>query len=454
MASREVIGEDREFHITILGRLLEHLGTQMYKQRAVAIAELVANSWDAGAENVYIELPPVKDFDRFVSKLAVTDDGVGMNPDHIDEQYLVIGRNRRKAGENYAGDRPVMGRKGIGKLAGFGIASEMTVLTWRDERATEFTLNINDLKKDAGIVGEVPIAGTVGTIPDSFGHRTGTKIILRTLKHKTPLDPHKLQIALARRFSRRTRGGMKIFVNGELVGDPQIELEERHPKENYESATLSDGSEITYYYGFAKETIKERELRGFTIYARGKTAQAPPFFFDAEATAWGQHGTKYLTGEVNADFLDDGIDDESDLIATDRQQIDWEDDRTHPLNDWGRSLTNKILRERSTRKGKEMEKEILAVADFSARINRLDPPSQKQIRALLRTVGESEPDPERKHSLADSLVKAFEYRHFHDVVQEIESVSDNPEGLQQLLTQLYQWKVLESRAILEVVRVV
>jgi len=52
MASNGTV--DRIFHITVLGRTLEHLGTQMYKRRDVAIAELVANCWDAGAENVAI----------------------------------------------------------------------------------------------------------------------------------------------------------------------------------------------------------------------------------------------------------------------------------------------------------------------------------------------------------------------------------------------------------------
>src|SRR5689334_15608636 len=36
----------RTFTITVLGRLLELLGLQMYKRRDIALAELVANCWD------------------------------------------------------------------------------------------------------------------------------------------------------------------------------------------------------------------------------------------------------------------------------------------------------------------------------------------------------------------------------------------------------------------------
>jgi len=36
------------FEMVILGRMVEHLGSMMYKHRAPSIAELVANCWDAG----------------------------------------------------------------------------------------------------------------------------------------------------------------------------------------------------------------------------------------------------------------------------------------------------------------------------------------------------------------------------------------------------------------------
>lgn len=116
--------EARRFYIKVLGRLLEHLGVQMYKRRTIAIAELVANCWDAGAENVYIDVPESVSYEPEQSTITITDDGVGMSPDQVDGEYLVVGRNRRFDGDDYVNGRPVMGRKGIGKLAGFGIATQ------------------------------------------------------------------------------------------------------------------------------------------------------------------------------------------------------------------------------------------------------------------------------------------------------------------------------------------
>lgn len=128
--------EKPAFTIQILGRTLEHLGVQMYKQRTTAIAELVANAWDAGSNNVSITVPESDDYDRKSSKIIIEDDGNGMNTTEIQSSYLVVGRNRRTEGSNEVAGRPVMGRKGIGKLAGFGIAEQMFISTKKEEKIT------------------------------------------------------------------------------------------------------------------------------------------------------------------------------------------------------------------------------------------------------------------------------------------------------------------------------
>ena len=116
---------------------------------------------------------------------------------------------------------------------------------------------------------------------------------------------------------------MKIFVNDVEVPEPSVDLEFRFPQdEDFEEEKLTDGNVIRYYYGFAETPLRHSDMQGFAVYARGKTAQAPPFFFNVENTASGQHGTKYLSGVIEADFLDWGTDDD-DLISTDRQEIDW-----------------------------------------------------------------------------------------------------------------------------------
>lgn len=163
-----------ELHLKVLGRTLEHLGVQTYKRRDTAIAELVANCWDAGADRVEITVPDSSDYDRQASEIVIRDDGCGMDESEVQDAYLVVGRDRRKAGAGALKSRKVMGRQGIGKLAGFGIASSMHVRTWRGGTETRFALKIDDPTKPDDEVGDVVIDGTTGNAPVSLGpHGTG-----------------------------------------------------------------------------------------------------------------------------------------------------------------------------------------------------------------------------------------------------------------------------------------
>lgn len=440
-----------ELRIAILGRTLEHLGVQMYKRREAAIAELVANAWDAGARTVRIRIDGDSDYDKSSSAIVVEDDGCGMTFESVRDHYLLVGRNRRERGEREFGNRPVMGRKGIGKLAGFGLAQKMVVESWREASGLSFELDSAALKTAPGQSSQHPIPWK--WLPD-IPEGSGTRVTLSQLKHTSALDPDALAKSLARRFTRRVTGQMAILVNGQVLPDPTPELQKRLPEDPgaVETHTLQSGAKISYWYGFTSSTIRDRELRGFTIQVNGKTAQAPPFFFDVEGTASGQHATRYVIGEIEADFLDDGTDDESDIISTDRQELDWDNPATSEFKQWGESLARRVLRECTDFRGSRLRDWILQDEDLRRRIAALDEPSQTQVERFLRLLGPAVDENERARDLASSLVRAFEYRHFHDVLDDLENASDDPERLRDFLEKLQNWRVLEGRAILEVIK--
>ena len=120
LMDQETVGPaDRKLYLEFHGRVIEHLGIQMYQSPVNAIAELVANAWDADATSVEIELPEsVADPS---ATFVIGDNGIGMDFDECQNLFLAVGRNRRgdEAEEKTADGRPVLGRKGIGKFAGF-----------------------------------------------------------------------------------------------------------------------------------------------------------------------------------------------------------------------------------------------------------------------------------------------------------------------------------------------
>ena len=118
-----------EASFSVSPRILDHLGIAAYNSLRKCLAELAANSYDADATRVLISLPDAIGDSAFID---MEDNGSGMSEKDVRESYLFIGRDRRKDGDRTKAGRLVIGSKGIGKLAGFGVAARMEITAWKD----------------------------------------------------------------------------------------------------------------------------------------------------------------------------------------------------------------------------------------------------------------------------------------------------------------------------------
>lgn len=462
-------GEELLFGMAVLGRTLEHLGVQMYKQRPAAIAELVMNAWDAGASRVDIFLPKKGEYDRTQSTITIRDDGLGMAEPQVRDEYLVVGRNRRLGSDGQAtGDvtpvsggspRQAAGRKGIGKLAAFGVASKMSVTTWRDGHVIEFALDAEAFARDDQTVTSLAIPGTRRPLAENWAHGPhGTQIVLRDLRHSSELEHNALSESLARRFAREVRNDMEITVNGQRIDGPTHVVD---AEQDDQEVVLADGERLVFRYRITNTPIRSVEQRGFAVYARGKVAQSGGFHFGAEGGT-GQHYYQYYTGDIIADFIDAGTDSQSDIISTDRQEIDWDSERVRALHDWGRSQVIDIVAQIADLRKAAVTKFVLHdVEEFRERIEALETPSRNSIKRVLGSLGglslpeDATDDDKREHptyELANQLIRAYEFKNFHDVTKELEAAADDPPRLVSLLEKLRDWKTLESRALLELIK--
>ena len=110
-----------EYRIQLDRHVLRQLGSQLYGDTPSVIAELVANSYDADAKNVWITVDTEK------NTLTVEDDGKGMTASDINNSFLNIGYDKRERNNTTALGRKIMGRKGIGKLAAFSLTNRVIV---------------------------------------------------------------------------------------------------------------------------------------------------------------------------------------------------------------------------------------------------------------------------------------------------------------------------------------
>ena len=173
---------------------IEHLGVKMYSVLPNAIAELIANAYDAEAKVVNVVLKE----DEGEKSISVIDDGVGMTFQEINNNFLRIGRKRRKEdnGMSPNGIRKVTGRKGLGKLAFFGIGDTINIETKKDGKCVKFTLKWDDL-----INSKTPEYEPHFDISDCAREETGTMIELKDLKRKSAFDKQGLAISLSKLFN-------------------------------------------------------------------------------------------------------------------------------------------------------------------------------------------------------------------------------------------------------------
>lgn len=113
-------------------RALDMLGRQQIAGIPTALSELFKNAHDAYSDNVEV------DYIRKKNLLILRDDGLGMTRDEFEERWLTIGTDSKLNDEDSISMpdvdsakrvRPIMGEKGIGRLAIASIGPQVLVIT-------------------------------------------------------------------------------------------------------------------------------------------------------------------------------------------------------------------------------------------------------------------------------------------------------------------------------------
>ena len=354
------------YYLRISRLTVDKLGVKLYDKVSAAVAEVIANAYDADATVVDIQLPLGTELATKAAatgdpvdkgfEILVRDNGHGMTPDEARAFYLEVGRDRRshveQGGHSRGLHRPVMGRKGIGKLAPFGICQLIEVISsggpaipGKGHLVAHFFLDYATILEDTD--EKVPLEK--GKLDGTFSPTTGTEIRLTRFLPKRVPDATTFQRQLATRFALADPA-FTINLHNTKVAPPK-----KYTVKHFKVAVVNktridvknepvklDGETlpVTGWLALAKQAYKNEEGAGVRIYARGKLV-ATTRDFDQPAGFTGEFTMRsYLVGEVHADWLDD--DAGEDLIRTDRQSILWDSDRGQALRAWGADLIKRI----------------------------------------------------------------------------------------------------------------
>ena len=404
---------------------IQHLGIRMYSSLPTAIAELVANAYDACSPEVHIKL-----YDNDEKKIVVEDTGIGMTFEEINSHFLRIGRNRREEeGKETPCGRIATGKKGLGKLAFFGIGDTIAITTKKDGEKITFTLDWNDLIGTPSGEDYKPKHEDENCGKDEHG----TMITLRNLKRKTKFSVEPLADSLAKLFNFPDEH-FKVIIY--LNEKKEIEIENKSKYANIESEfewKFPDFSEeITLEYE-NKSEIKGKiittekplkpGMRGITLFANGRMINLPEFF----GSSISSHFFSYVTGWLDVNFVDNW---DEDVISTNRQSVNWENEKTAELKEFIRKCLAQIQNEwrekRKEKRTKEINKKIqINLGDW---YEKLPFEVRGKVENIITKVIEESELPQRKQSEVvktfHDLIPEYPYYHWRHLHLEIHKVSE------------------------------
>ena len=436
--------------------VITHLGIQMYSTLPPVIAELVSNSYDAESEEVNIFLNDGGD----EKSIVIEDNGHGMSFEEINDKFLVIGRNRRKeekSEKSKNGKRDVIGKKGIGKLAFFGIASIVEITTIQDYKKTTFLLNWDEMQAQKG--DNKVYQPQILDNRKEVSQESGTIIKLKGIKRRTGFSADDLAYSLSTYFQVFNEEDFRCFIyhnDIEKKNPLKVTNELRYkgleslvewnsPWDELNLNTDEDNKSVNYLdkitgklIATKDETVPER-MRGIALFSRGKLVNKYSFY-KLSATSFGY---SYITGWLNVDFIEDFP---KDAISTVRDSLNWELDETKRLEETLQIMIKKFYNFQKSKREidkKEKIKKDLGI-DLDAWYQTLPKYERELAQKIMKQIINAEGlEREKAHNLIKFVQDSYQFESFKELASDIgEGDFKEPEKLIQLMK---EWQLIEAR---------
>ncbi|MCQ3815118.1 MAG: ATP-binding protein [Acidimicrobiia bacterium] len=474
-------------------RVLDHLGLNLYSNTPAVISEAIANAWDADATQVVVTL------DHEANTITVADNGHGMNLKDINSRYLMVGYRRRiEQGPETPKGRKPMGRKGIGKLSLFSIANEIRVSTKKEKSEPEaFVLDAHKIRETVEAQEEAARDKNDFTMPRYhpqpvkfdehalFGDH-GTAVKIASLKmNLTQSSVVGLRKRIARRFGLLA-DDFKISVNGCLVefaerdyfhkarfifqyGSydyashcPNLDESESSSEvlafkraSRFDDSGKSNENGLYQVGGWIAISRRSNDLddrtgeqddnlNKITVLMRGKVAQEDIL----QEYRLGGLFTKFIFGEIHADFLDDDYHD--DIATTSRQHLA----EDHPHYKALKAFIGGELRHIWTETNKlKQQRELKNAIDSNPHVKRwykaLPATLKKYASSVFRGIDVANMDDEHRHKFYANAVLAFEHLKTRNALSALEEIPD--ENLEAFLNWLADMDAIESIRYQEII---
>lgn len=422
---------------------IDHLGVKLYTMIPPMLAELVSNAWDADAHNVYISFVNGEN-----KQISVRDDGEGMSFDELNDKFLRIGRNRREDlnCDVSAGGRPVLGKKGLGKLSMFGIGRKITITSVKNGLKNSFVMDYNEIHK--GVNGEYePV---MLCVDEKTNDNSGTCITIDEISRKTDFDLKSIEAGLRGRFKIFSRDfsvhiGDEIIINDCSISEDSYQFKWVFPddytgidKDLFEFGKEKGVSGTIY----TATTPLKSSQQGIVLFSRNKLVQ--------ENKAFDKRGNDnffmYMSGSFDVDFID--ADMHIDNCSTDRKSLAWDNYDNSDLEKLKELLEeivsasqSKWRKQRKAKKKEELKNRGKDVDKWYKTLNESERPlARKLINAIIENDNISENQAEE---FVEQIKEMYGFQSFKDFTSHLAEMKQlDDENAIKLLT---DWNIIEAK---------
>lgn len=432
-----------EFELKVDLNALNHLGMNLYSNVPAVLSELIANSWDADSSEVSLD---IFDDSNGEKTIVVKDNGCGMDEQEMQDKFLTVGYMRRPSVDHdlTKRGRKVMGRKGIGKLSVFSIAEDIQIYTCKNGCELGLRLETEKIQEDIS-QNRKHNPPRIQDIPSEYLFRpSGTTIVLSKLKKRVYSS---LDLNLRKRIARR----FNIWNDGfsVLIDDKTVTFEDRDYFHKLEFATVYGDYDRTRFNHLTNDHLQERDgelcngtthhvngwiglvresgqlqennenLNRLTILARGKVALEDIL----ERFSEGGLYTKYLIGELEADFMD--LTDQEDIATSSRQDFLQSDQRYIDLSSFVRKELKFLEKERKKYKEEEGRRKAEEIPVIKEWFDNLKGDAKNSAKKLFGRINTIATDMEHRKILYKHGILAFEYLHQKEMLSKLDRLDVN-----------------------------
>lgn len=403
------------------GYLVRTLGT-LATNPDIALTELVANAWDAGANRVDIFIP-----EKHGEELTIKDDGTGLTYEQFYSRWMKLGYSRLKhqSGEvqfppGRNGHRTAYGRNGVGRHGLLCFNDEYTVITKRDSIKNTFIITTLDQTEPFAIKSELA--------SEEEGYGTELKVqVLRRL----PSQERILEVLSARFLHDPS---FEVRINGKTVP-----LEDHKGLVDVTETTVGN-VRLQFMLIDSQKTARSTLYQGIAFWQARKLVGEPSWILGRTAIVDGRttFARRYSIVVKTEDLAEFILEDWSGFKQADELKPIFES-----VGNYANEMQNKIARESV---GETRDK---IKAQFKPDIEKLSPLGQYEVQEAINAITEENPTakPDEISLAVKTVIHLEKTRSGKELLNKIHSLSDDDiEGLNRLLD---QWTIKDALSVLD-----